>query len=382
MRPMIDSSRLAALGCIAMLALAIPTAVFAAPAVPSDRQIAAEQVEVSALADQVDALDAQASELQEKQRSAVAREHDIESQLEKARSSAKRADRRFAAARKRLLERSVAIYKAGGGDSTLAMFVQAGSIDAMFDRLDATRRVSGEDRRIVVELRALRKKADARRASLTELRADQITAVRAANRAKAKAEAKLGQRQRLLSSANARMRSLVDRKRAAAAAVAAAQSREIANRITTTDPAGASDNGGSNPTGLATTFSPLTPAPSSGGGSGSAAVAVAMRYIGTPYVWGGSSPSGFDCSGLVQYSYAQVGVSLPRTTYSQWDVGHHVERSELQTGDLVFFDGLGHMGMYVGGGNFIHAPHTGDVVKISSLNDSWYADTYQGAVRV
>jgi cell wall-associated NlpC family hydrolase len=82
------------------------------------------------------------------------------------------------------------------------------------------------------------------------------------------------------------------------------------------------------------------------------------------------------------YVYAQVGVSLPHYTGAQWNAGVPVSRSDLQPGDLVFFDGLGHVGIYIGGGQFIHAPHTGDVVKISSLSESWYSSTYVGARRI
>jgi cell wall-associated NlpC family hydrolase len=110
-------------------------------------------------------------------------------------------------------------------------------------------------------------------------------------------------------------------------------------------------------------------------------VGVAMRYLGTPYVWGGASPAGFDCSGLVMYAYAQVGVSLPHFTGSMWGMGVPVSRGDLQPGDLVFFNGLGHMGIYAGGGSFVHAPHTGDVVKVSSMS-GWYASTYMGARRI
>jgi cell wall-associated NlpC family hydrolase len=81
------------------------------------------------------------------------------------------------------------------------------------------------------------------------------------------------------------------------------------------------------------------------------------------------------------YVYAQVGISLPHYTGSQYGMGVPVSRSQLQPGDLVFFDGLGHEGIYVGNNQFIHAPHTGDVVKISSIS-GWYASTYVGARRV
>ena len=82
------------------------------------------------------------------------------------------------------------------------------------------------------------------------------------------------------------------------------------------------------------------------------------------------------------YVYAQVGVSLPHYTGAQWAMGVPVAYSDLQPGDLVFFDGLGHVGLYIGGGEFIHAPHTGDVVRIDSLSEGWYAATYDGARRI
>ena len=78
-------------------------------------------------------------------------------------------------------------------------------------------------------------------------------------------------------------------------------------------------------------------------------VGIAMRYLGVPYRWGGASPSGFDCSGFTMYVYAQIGVSLPHYTGSQWGMGTPVSRDQLEAGDLVFFNGLGHMGIYVGG---------------------------------
>ena len=107
----------------------------------------------------------------------------------------------------------------------------------------------------------------------------------------------------------------------------------------------------------------------------------AEQYLGVPYVWGGESPSGFDCSGLVQYVYGKLGVHLPRTSYAQYNAGRHVGRSDLRPGDLVFFDALGHVGIYIGGGRFIHAPHTGTRVQIGTLA-GWYDEHWAGATRV
>lgn len=138
-----------------------------------------------------------------------------------------------------------------------------------------------------------------------------------------------------------------------------------------------------------------TPEPFAGAGlavppgspAGVQAVVLAERFLGTPYVWGGAAPGGFDCSGLVMYVYAQLGLSLPHFTGYQWNVGRRLGPNDaLQAGDLVFFHmqsyGPGHEGMYIGNGQFIHAPHTGDVVKISSLSDPAYGLGYVGAVRV
>jgi cell wall-associated NlpC family hydrolase len=94
-----------------------------------------------------------------------------------------------------------------------------------------------------------------------------------------------------------------------------------------------------------------------------------MRQLGKSYVYGAAGPDHFDCSGLTMYAYAAAGISLPHHAASQFNEGHHVSQGELQPGDLVFFESnLGHMGMYIGNNQFIHSPHTGDVVKISDLS--------------
>jgi cell wall-associated NlpC family hydrolase len=111
-------------------------------------------------------------------------------------------------------------------------------------------------------------------------------------------------------------------------------------------------------------------------------VALARRYVGAPYRWGGSSPAGFDCSGLVRYVYAQVGISLPHNAAQQYRLGAPVPRESLEPGDLVFFDRLRHNGIYVGAGLFVHARQPGRGVNIARLDDGWYASHWVGARRL
>jgi cell wall-associated NlpC family hydrolase len=110
-------------------------------------------------------------------------------------------------------------------------------------------------------------------------------------------------------------------------------------------------------------------------------VRFARRFVGVRYSYGGISPhTGFDCSGFTRFVYAHFGIVLPHYSVAQFDRGRRVSRAGLRPGDLVFFDGLGHVGLYVGGGRFIHAPHTGTRVQISSLG-GWYSARFDGARR-
>ena len=119
---------------------------------------------------------------------------------------------------------------------------------------------------------------------------------------------------------------------------------------------------------------------------GQIVVDTALQYLGVPYVWGGTSPAGFDCSGFVQYVLDACGYPVSRLADTQYDDGEPVDYEDLQPGDLVFFErtydeaGITHVGIYIGDGTFVHAG--GGQVKITSLEDTWYASRYYGACRI
>ncbi|NMA67823.1 MAG: LysM peptidoglycan-binding domain-containing protein [Desulfitobacterium sp.] len=125
--------------------------------------------------------------------------------------------------------------------------------------------------------------------------------------------------------------------------------------------------------------------PSRGSANGGSIVDRALSFVGTKYVYGGSSASGFDCSGFTKYVYAGSGISLPRTSYAQFNSGTKVSKNNLQPGDLVFFStyaaGASHVGIYIGGGRFVHASNPSSGVKINGINDSFYGPRYLGARR-
>jgi cell wall-associated NlpC family hydrolase len=116
---------------------------------------------------------------------------------------------------------------------------------------------------------------------------------------------------------------------------------------------------------------------------GERAAAIALKEVGVPYRWGGSSPAGgFDCSGLVYWSYARLGIELPHSSYALYDLGRRVARSRMKPGDLLFFSGLGHVGIYIGRGRMVHAPHSGTRVQVVKLGRSSYGARLVGVRRV
>ena len=116
---------------------------------------------------------------------------------------------------------------------------------------------------------------------------------------------------------------------------------------------------------------------------GQRAAKAALRAVGVPYRWGGSSPAGgFDCSGLVYWAYGRLGISVPHSSYALYGLGRNVPRSRLKPGDVLFFSGLGHVGLYIGRGRMVHAPQSGRTVEIVPLGRSHYGSRLVGARRL
>jgi cell wall-associated NlpC family hydrolase len=268
-------------------------------------------------------------------------------------------------------KRLVTIYR-NGTPSTLEVIFGAKNLDDMMNRIDSQKSVSKLDSNVLHNVESSRKTVSASGKLLAHERKlqSQIVAERAAKRRWI--ESKLSEQRRLLSSIKGEIVQMEAAQRAqqlrlereAQARLIAAKSNEATNStvvgISATTP------------GQDTVVAP----PSQYQG----VVGIAMQAIGTPYVWGGAAPGGFDCSGLVMWAYAQLGVSLPHSSYAQYNYGVPVSVDALEPGDLVFFDGLGHVGMYIGGGQFIEAPHTGAFVQISNLADRM--GDYVGARRI
>jgi peptidoglycan DL-endopeptidase CwlO len=266
-------------------------------------------------------------------------------------------------AQSNLETRLVELYVNGQTD-LIEILLGSSSLDDILDRLETANRVSSQDSQILGEVRRFRTEVKEREAQLEKAvsRQEQVVAERAAKREEI--EAAMAERDRLLASIKDQIAQIQAEERRRQREAEAQARAQLASQ-----PSSSGGGEGDAPTGA--------PASRYGG-----VVGIAMQYLGIPYRWGGSSPStGFDCSGFVMYVYSQVGVSLPHNAAMQYGYGSAVSRSELQPGDLVFFNGLGHNGIYIGGDQFIHSPHTGDVVKISSMT-GWYASTYVGARRL
>ncbi len=352
----------------------------------ADPSIASKQAQARAVLAQIQQINSNMERARSAYDSATLQLRQIEGDLQLNTTRLGVARQSLDVARARVEARLRALYLNGNGGGTVEILLGAQNLDDLLNRIDAAKRVSRQDTQVLHLVRGFRREIEQRQANLKNARATQTKLVAARAAEKRSIANQLSEANRLYGSIKGEIAKLrAEEARRQAILAAQARARFIAQLQAQRQQAlqasavvqNTSDTQPTPPAGFIPVEGPPPP-PSQYG----TVVGIALQYLGTPYVWGASGPGAFDCSGFTSYVFAQVGVSLPHNAAAQYSYGVPVGRDQLEPGDLVFFDGLGHVGVYIGGGNFVHAPHTGDVVKISSLYDSWYAATYVGARRI
>lgn len=349
------------LATTALLATAIcfvlPMAALAVPAnAPSNAAIEAKRAEADQARQKQDdlaaALETRFEEYQQIEDALAKTDRDIavtEADLAVARSEE-------ASAKALLNRRAVSIYRNGRMD-IVSVLMGVTDFQDLINRLDLMRRVGRNDAALVAGVEDARSRVETARRSLETRREEQVVLRTGAAEKASQVERALNAQKAFLATLDAQLKQLIADERArqerlARERAAAAAARAIAKAKLL--PFDESKLGAPHPE----------------------AVEAAKRFLGVPYVWGGTSPSGFDCSGLTQYAYGSVGIAIPRTSRSQFGTGAYIPPNRqdlLAPGDLLFFgydadwEQIHHVGMYIGNGEFIHAPQADDVVRIASL---------------
>jgi len=317
-------------------------------AVPAQAVPASKIQQARTVKSQIDRLDERVEMASERYNQASVKRARLIVQKRRAKAKLKKVSARMGVVQGHLNVRANSMYRQGPmGFADVLLGAQ--SFEEFAATWDLLKDLNQTDAASVAELKDLRVQAKAAHAELTakeKAAAKQVAVMRANKRS---IEGKLAERQAKLAGLESEIQALEAAEEAARAARASAwaASRQVSNDRS---------------------FPPPTRA------ARSEIMDIARRYLGAPYVWGASGPNSFDCSGFTMFVYRQVGVSLPHHSGSQIGYGQRVSRSDLQPGDLVFFGSpIHHVGIYAGGGMYIHAPHSGDVVRISSMSRGGYA---------
>ncbi|MDX6556419.1 MAG: peptidoglycan DL-endopeptidase CwlO [Miltoncostaeaceae bacterium] len=327
-------------------------------------QIEQRRAQVAALQAELDGINTRVADAAEAYNGARYRLSQIQGRIESNVRLTKVTQRNLKRSRAALAVRLKRLY-ATPDPSLAQIFLESDSLSGAMESMELLDQVSRQDSGVVDRIATAATLLKRARTQLVTDREQTQAEVAERKAQQAKVQSLLAERQRVLNSAKGELGRLLEAEEARQAAETNRQNQIALARQAST---------------------PGVPTPTPGGppvalpsGSGNAAAAqVAMQYLGTPYVWGGAAPGGFDCSGLASYAYAQIGKSVPHYTVAIYNQFPKVPSDQLQVGDLVFFRGLGHMGIYIGGGQFVHAPQTGDVVKVSTMSSR---SDYVGAVR-
>lgn len=328
---------LATIGIVVLTALTLAGPVRAAT--PAINQATAE---AKALSELIDQLSVELSAVTEDYNYANQQYKDTQAAAKKISSQLKKAESDLASVQQRFNQRIVAIYKSGNY-GLLGVIFEANSFSDLITQVDKLTRISEQDARLADQIQTFKQEKEQRQLELAAKLKEQEALKAQTEAARQKVLSQLQKQEKALKGKEAeiaKLRKAEAERQAKLAAEERARKQFLASRP-------------------------------------GRVISLAMRYLGVPYVWGGASPSGFDCSGLVQYVYAKVGISLPHSSRMQYDCGKHLTRSQLQPGDLVFFfTPIQHVGIYIGNGRMINA--TGNQVQIS---DVW-PSSFRGGCRV
>ncbi len=346
-------------------------------AIATPTQIEQKQSEAAAARAQMDALTAELETAGEDL--AVVRESLAltNQQIDAARVDATKAEQDLATAKAALGRRVNQAYRIGGV-SYVEVLLGSSNFSSFITRLSYFGKIAQNDAKLVGAVKDARAEVSARQTTLSQRLAEQKILEQSAQDNAARIETALAAQQALIASLDGEISALIAEQKAREEAAAKAAAREAAARASAGTPNVVSPGGQAtvpvvSGTGITRKFDPNalgTPHPE--------AVEAAKKYLGVPYLWGGSTPEAFDCSGLTQYAYREIGITIPRNSRLQFSaIRGYIppDRTDLlQPGDLVFFgtdtdqSAIHHVGMYVGGGSFIHAPQTGDVVRYGTLS--------------
>jgi cell wall-associated NlpC family hydrolase len=348
----------------------------AVPALATPGPITAKKAEAQRVLGEIHQLDVSLDSANERLNMANLKLDQVQAQIKENRRELGIARANLAHGQQTIAKRLVTLYTKGES-SPLEVILGARSLTEVLARIETEDKVSNLDSQVIEQVISYKSAVSLHARQLKQQNAQVKRLVAQRKDEQQTLQSQLAQRNDLLNSLNGEIQRLIAEQQArearqaqaARAAYLQQQQARQSQAVSTPSTFGAT----------AATPEGATVVPSSNYGG---AAGIALSFLGTPYVWGGASPGGFDCSGLVMYAYGRMGISLPHGSIAQYSVGVSVPKDQLQPGDLVFFYGLGHVGIYIGGGQFVHAPHTGDVVKVSSLDSGSYAYSYVGARRV